>query len=149
MILPREYVNRRIKKPGLIAGKHVALRLARCARVPRATARQASLILAKGGCSGPPFCNSPTSRACRPCTLPTLTRGGRAFRPWAGARTLAGASCVVASCRTCLPVTDASLAVWADGSSLTRWAGQAAHTVGRVRGAGWTPRALPHGTGAA
>jgi hypothetical protein len=42
-----------------------------------------------------------------------------------------------------LPVTGASFAVWADGSSLIRWAGQAAHTVGGMRGAGWTPTALP------
>ena len=79
------------------------------------------------------------------CPLRTRhpARGGRASCPSAGAGTLAGALCAVSSCRTYLPVAGALFAVWAAGSSLTRWAGQAAHTVGGVRGADWTPCALP------
>jgi len=112
--------------------KVIAIPLARCARVPRATVRLTALSSCQGGSPTP--VEIPPSGACRPKPLPG---------------TLAGASCAVASCRTYLSVTAASFAALAGGSSLTAWAGQAAHTVGGVRGAGWTPGALPCWTQAA
>jgi hypothetical protein len=112
--------------------KDIAIPLARCARVPRATVRLSALSSCQGGSPTP--VEIPPSVACRPKPL----RG-----------TLAGASCAVASCRTYLAVTGASFAALAGVSGLTAGAGQAAHTVGGVRGAVWTPAALPHWTVAA
>jgi hypothetical protein len=122
--------------------KSIAIPLARCARVPRATAQPpASLILGKGGPPAPSFPIPPVPRALPLGNPATLARGGRALIRWAAdAVTWAGDGCAVASCRTYLTVT---------GACLTRWAGQAANAVGGVRGAGWTPRALPLWTGAA
>jgi len=71
MILPREYVNRRIKKPGIIAGKHVALRLARCARLYRATGFASSW---QGG-SFAPRC-IPRTRSVAPWTTPRRSASG-------------------------------------------------------------------------
>src|ERR1035438_10225807 len=72
--------------------KIMALPLARCARADRANARRGSLILARGFFR-PPL--HPLGSRALPVENPaTLTRGGRAFSPWAGAGTLAGACCV-------------------------------------------------------
>jgi hypothetical protein len=72
--------------------KIIALPLARCARADRATARRGSLILARGFFR-PPL--HPLGSRALPVENPaTLTRGGRAFSPWAGAGTLAGTCCV-------------------------------------------------------
>ena len=72
--------------------KIIALSLARCARADRANARRGSLILARGFFR-PPL--HPLGSMALPVENPaTLTRGGRACGPWAGAGTLAGACCV-------------------------------------------------------
>jgi hypothetical protein len=124
----RAWFTRRVKSEE----KVIAIPLARCARVPRATVRLSALSSCQGGSPTP--VEIPPSVACRPKPLPG---------------TLAGASCAVASWRTYLAVTGASFAALAGGSSLTAWADQAAHTVGGVRGAVWTPAALPRWTVAA
>ena len=81
------------KAPGLPGTeKHGFVALARCARYNRATARQGSLILTRG-LFRPPL-HPPGSRALPFENPATLTRGGRAYRPWAGAGAVAGASCV-------------------------------------------------------
>lgn len=72
--------------------KIIALPLARCARADRANARRGSLILARGFFR-PPL--HPLGSRALPVENPaTLARSGRAYSPWAGAGTLAGACCV-------------------------------------------------------
>ena len=121
--------------------KVIALPLARCARVPRATAQPpASLILFKGVLPTPVE-NPPVSRALPVDNPATLARGGRALIRWAAdAVTWAGDGCAGTPLRACLSAPDASL---------TRWAGQASNAVGGVQGAGWTPGTLPLWTRAA
>jgi len=121
--------------------KLIALLLARCARWTRATAQPpASLILFKGVLPTPVE-NPPVSRALPVENPATLARGGRASVRWAAdAVTWAGDGCAGAPFRACLS---------APVARLIRWAGQASNAVGGVRGAGWTPGALPLWTGAA
>jgi hypothetical protein len=114
--------------------KAVAIPLARCARADRATAQPpASLILFKGVLPTPVE-NPPVSRALPVDNPATLTRGGRAYSPWAGAGTLAGACCVSGD-------TPAARR----GSGLTL-AGQPARTLDGARAEAlsvWRPRLAP------
>ena len=118
----------------------IAIPLARCARVPRATAQPAASLILRRGLSGPRS-DPPVSRAL-PCDNPaTLARGGRALIRWAAdAVTWAGGGCAVTPSRANLAAT---------GAGLTRWAGQASNAVGGVPGADWTPAGLPRRTGPA
>src|SRR5208282_453450 len=105
--------------------KAIAIALARCARVPRATAQPpASLILFKGVLPTPVE-NPPVSRALPVDNPATLARGERALiRLAADAVTWAGDGCAGVPFRACLS---------APAACLTRWAGQASNAVGGVR----------------
>lgn len=141
MIRAVEYLKLHMKNASFTGRKTVAITLARCARWTRATAQPlASLILFKGVLPTPVE-NPPVSRALPVDNPATLARGGRAsIRLAADAVTWAGDGCAGAPVGACLLAPDARL---------TRWAGQASNAVGGVRGAGWTPGALPLWTGAA
>jgi hypothetical protein len=92
MIQLRQYVKHRSKNAGSAAGRSFVIRLARWARVPRAAAPRGRAILARG-LFRPPL--HPHGSRALPYENPaTLSRGGRAFSPLAGAGTLAGACCV-------------------------------------------------------
>jgi len=119
----------------------ITLPLARCARVPRATAQPPALLILFKGVLPTPVENPPVSRALPVDNPATLARGGRALvRLAADAVTWDGDGCAGAPFRACLS---------APAACLTRWAGQASNAVGGVRGTGWTPGALPLWTGAA
>ena len=99
--------------PGLSGGEEGASLRSQVVRVfhaPPLSLRPRSTW--QGGYSGPRCI--PPSMACRPWTLPTLTRGGRAQSPWDGAGTVDGALCI-----------SGDMPAARGGSGLT-WAGQPA-----------------------
>ena len=105
--------------------KVIAILLARCACVPRATAQPAASLILFKGVLPTPVENPPVSRALPVDNPATLARGGRALiRLAADAVTWAGDGCAGVPFRACLS---------APAACLTRWAGQASNAVGVVR----------------
>src|ERR1700674_1290901 len=76
--------------PGLSGGEEGASLRSQVVRVFHAPPLAEARSTWQGGGSAPRCI--PPAMACRPWTLPTLTRGGRAQSPWDGAGTVGGAS---------------------------------------------------------